>query len=283
MTNRVPSDKTIDDVRRFWSACPLFAGESARAVGTREWFEEHERVYVNDCFAGQPPAVFTDGLVPGSRLLDVGCGPGFWVRFFARRGFTRVHACDLTDVAVDLTNRSLGLFGLTATVRVGDAEQLPYGDASFDHVNCQGVIHHTPAPQQAVREFARVLSPGGTLCLSVYHRNALLRRPRALRLFTRVFGGVVGLEGRGRESLLASADAAEIVRMYDGRDNPIGRAYTGGELGRLLEGSFVVERMERFYFPSRAVPLRIPRALHRWLSVHFGLMVIVRARKRQTP
>ena len=283
MTDRVPTGKTIDDVRRFWSGCPLFAGESARAVGTREWFEEHEHVYVHDCFAGEPPAIFAEALPTGCRLLDVGCGPGFWVRFFARRGFTRVHACDLTDVAVDLTNRSLGLFGLTATVRVGDAEHLPYGDASFDHVNCQGVIHHTPAPQHAVREFARVLGPGGTLCLSVYHRNALLRHPLALRLFARLFGGVVGLAGRGRESLLATADAGEIVRMYDGRDNPIGLAYTVAELGRLLGASFLVERVERFYFPARAMPVRIPRALHRWLSAHFGLMVIVRARKRPTP
>ena len=280
MTDTPSTSKTIDDVRRFWTDCPLFTGESSRVPGTREWFEEHEAVYLHDCFVGRPPEIFTDDLSLSARLLDVGCGPGFWVRFFARRGFTRVYGCDLTEVAVELTNRSLGLFGLTATVQIGNAERLPYADGSFDHINCQGVIHHTPAPEDAIREFARVLAPAGTVCLSVYHRNALLRRPWAVRLFARLFGGIVGLQGRARESLLASGDAEEIVRMYDGRDNPIGRAYTSDELRRMLEPLFVVERVEHFYFPARALPVSLPRRLHRWLSRRFGLLVIMRARLR---
>ena len=72
------SGKTIDDVRRFWSANPLFVGEGSHAPGTREWFEEHERIYLNDCLAGEPPAVFSDGLSYDARILDVGCGPGFF-------------------------------------------------------------------------------------------------------------------------------------------------------------------------------------------------------------
>lgn len=271
--------KTIDDVRRFWSASPLFAGEGSAAPGTREWFEDHERVYVEDCLAGRAPAIFADGLSPTSRILDVGCGPGFWVRFFARRGFTRVSGCDLTETAVDLTNRSLELFGLQAAVGVGNAEDLPYGDGTFDHVNCQGVIHHTPNTRKAVEEMARVLAPGGTVCLSVYYRNWILRHPWALGLAARVFGRFVGLHGRGRESMLSSGDADEIVRMYDGRQNPIGRAYTEAELRELTRGVFTIQRLERFYFPARAVSMRLPSWLHRWLGRHYGLMIILRGRK----
>lgn len=278
-----PDDKTIDDVRRFWSEHPLFTGEGAATTGTREWFEEHEAVYLKDCLAGQPPAIFTDGVAPTARVLDVGCGPGFWVRYFARRGYLDITACDLTQSAVDLTNRSLELFGLTATVTVGNAEKLPFADASFDHVNCQGVIHHTPRPQAAVREFARVLRPGGTACVSVYHRNLLLRRPRLLQWVSRLFSRSVGLPGRGRESLLASGDAAEIVRMYDGSDNPIGRAYTEAEFRKLLGADFIVDRVEWFYFPARALALPLPVVVHRWLSRHFGLMIIATGRKRNTP
>ena len=272
--------KTIDDVRRFWSTSPLFVGEGSGPPGSREWFEQHESVYMRDCLAGEPSAIFTAGLARDARILDVGCGPGFWVRFFARRGFTRVTGCDLTEAAVDLTRVSLELFGLAATVEVGDAEALPYADQTFDHVNCQGVVHHTPAPRRAVEEFARVLRPGGTICLSVYRRAWLLRHPRALRIVARLAAAVIGLEGRGRDAMLASGDAEEIVRMYDGRENPIGRAYTEGELQTLVGGAFDVECVERMYFPGRALPVRPPAALHPWLGKRFGMMVVVRARKR---
>ncbi len=281
MTDRT-GDKTIDDVRRFWSTSPLFVGEGSGTPGTREWFDAHERVYLQDCLAGEAPAIFTDGVPRDARLLDVGCGPGFWERFFARRGFTRVSACDLTEAAVDLTNRSLDLFGLKAAVQVGDAEALPYPDQSFDHVNCQGVIHHTPAPHRAIEEFARVLTPGGTVCLSVYRRTWLLRHRWALRLVARLLGQFVGLQGRGREAILSSGNADEIVRTYDGSDNPIGRAYTEKELRQLVDGLFAVERVERFYFPARAVPIPLPAWLHRWLSRRFGLMVALSARRRST-
>jgi SAM-dependent methyltransferase len=279
VTERGSAQKTIDEVRRFWNACPLFVGEGSHAPGSREWFEEHERIYLRDCFAGEAPAIFTAGLAAGARILDVGCGPGFWVRFFARRGFASVHACDLTDAAVDLTTRSLSIFGLAADVQVGNAEQLPYADAAVDHVNCQGVIHHTPNPRKALEECARVLAPGGTICFSVYHRNLLLRHPAALRAFTRLFGGVVGLRGRGRESLLSAGDADEIVRMYDGHENPIGRAYTRAELQQMVGGLFTIEDVEFFYFPARALPFSIPRPVHRWLSRRAGLLIILRGRK----
>jgi len=270
---------TIDDVRRFWSASPLFVGEASETPGTREWFIEHERVYREDGLAGEAPAIFTDDVSPSARVLDAGCGPGFWVRFFASRGFARVTGCDLTQAAVDLTRRSLELFGLSADVDVGNVENLPYPDAAFDHVNCQGVIHHTPTARKAVEEIARVLAPGGTVCLSVYYRNWLLRRRWLLRIVVGLAGRFVRLRGRGRDAMLASGDADEIVRTYDGSLNPIGRAYTERALRHLVSGVFAVQRVERFYFPSRALPIRVPAPLHRWLARRCGLMIILRGRK----
>lgn len=270
---------TVEDVKAFWEAAPLFVGESREITGTREWFLEHERVYIDDCLAGSPSDIFTCDIDKGTCVLDVGCGPGFWVRHFARCGFTNIEACDLTEAAVDLTARSLEIFGLSARVRIGNAERLPYGDASVGHVNCQGVIHHTPDPALAIGEFRRVLGPAGTLCFSVYHKNFLLRHPALLRLVVAILGRRVGLRGRGRESMLVDADANEVVRRYDGQENPLGKAYTVRELRAMLSGLFAIERIEYFFFPARALPVPIPRCLHRWLSRRFGLLVVIKAKR----
>lgn len=274
------TNRTVDDVRRFWSNNPLFSGEGTAQPGTAEWFQEHERVYVEDCFAGSgPDPIFLEKIPAEARILDVGCGPGFWVRYFLRQGYKDVSACDLTETAVDLTKTSLGLFGLKADVVVGNAEELPYKPGSFDHVNCQGVIHHTPNTIKCIREFHRVLKPNGTLCFSVYHQNFLLRNPGLLRAFSMVAKNFIGLRGRGRERLLDSADAEEIVRMYDGAANPIGKAFTLTDMKKMIHGYFEIENIGYFFFPARALPIRIPRFLHKWLHVHFGLMLVIRARK----
>jgi hypothetical protein len=92
----------IDDVRRFWNDNPLFVGEGKNEPGTREWFLEFEKA-VSNILVGEPGPILTRGLLPSSRILDVGCGPGFWVRYFLRSGFSHVSACDLTPNAVELT------------------------------------------------------------------------------------------------------------------------------------------------------------------------------------
>jgi hypothetical protein len=93
-------------------------------------------------------------------------------------------------------------------------------------------------------------------------------------------GKLIGLKGRGREQLLASGNPDEIVRMYDGIENPIGKSYTYGRILRMAEkAGFAVLRKDFYFFPKRALPFSIPRSVHRFLSRHFGLMIILICRK----
>ena len=204
------AEATLDMVKNFWNAHPLFTDEASEEPGTKEWFLAHEAIINSDCLpAGKPDAIFMEALHLGMDICDIGCGPGYWVRHFLRQGFLRVSACDLTPAAIALTRRSLELFGLHTKGEIveGNAECLPFPDASFDHINCQGVIHHTPDTEQCIREFFRVLRPGGTVCFSVYYKNIILRHPMLLRLVSSIAGNSIALKGRGREHLLQHADA----------------------------------------------------------------------------
>src|SRR6266550_3152959 len=151
----------VDDVRAFWEANPLFTGESAFAPGTREFFEEHFRVTVEDCFAGELDLRVFPSAANADRVLDLGCGPGTWTIELTRRGARSVVAADLTERALELTRRRAELFGVHIETSRQNAEALTFESASFSHVNCNGVIHHTPDTEACVREIARVLRPGG--------------------------------------------------------------------------------------------------------------------------
>jgi SAM-dependent methyltransferase len=283
-TLRAPDDPgaspELEQVRRFWNANPLFAGELPQVPGEKAFFEEHARIQLRE-HSGKIDPIHLCDIKPGREVLDVGCGIGFWVHQFCERG-ARVSACDLSDTAVALTRKRLGLFGLRADVRQGNAEELPYPDASFDHVNCQGVIHHTPHTEACIPEFRRVLRPGGTLCFSVYYKTLVLRwRPlyRAVSWATRSW---LGMRGRGRERIMTAPDPEELVRRYDGAENPIGKAYTRSELRAMLKGYFEILEEKRFGFPRRVFPFPIPDSLHWVLSHGFGLMIILRCRRLES-
>ena len=150
--------KSLNDVKSFWEKNPLFHGESSFEPGTREFFEEHRRVVVEDCLAG----VMDKRLIPNcddGRILDLGCGPGLWTVEFLKRGANNVVAGDLTDIALKLTRKRLIAYDLEAEVVHANAENMIFRSNSFDHVNCQGVIHHTPDTEKCVAEIARVLKP----------------------------------------------------------------------------------------------------------------------------
>ena len=271
----------LDAVRQFWEANPLFTGESKLETGELAFFEEHERFTLSEHSDTLDP-IFTRDVEPQRKVLDVGCGNGFWVKQFSARG-AQMYACDLTDAAVHLTKRRLSLYGLSANVRQGNAEELPYESASFDHVNCQGVIHHTPNTEKCIAEFVRVVKPGGTVCFSVYYKNLVLRSKVMFRLVTFVARPFVRMSGRGREKMFAVKEPSELVRYYDGADNPIGKCYTRAELLAMIPAELEVLEERRFGLPRRAFPVALPTWLHRQLCRRFGLMLAVRCRRVEAP
>lgn len=276
-----PGSPSKADIKAFWESEPLFTGEVPHDPSSREFVLAHEQVYQTDVFAGRgfPDEFFP--FAPGAHVLDVGCGPGIWTRELARRGY-QTSAIDLTSNAVALARKSVELFGLAADIRQGDAENLPFPDASFDGVVSHGVIHHTPDTAKCVHEMARVLRPGGMAVVSVYYRNIVLRSKLLSRLAALVLSGWVTLPGRGRDDLLASGDANEIIRRYDGAQNPLGKAFTESEFRAMFEQAGLrVESTRRYYFPRRAFgTLGTALApLHAAVARRFGLMIAVIAQK----
>jgi SAM-dependent methyltransferase len=263
-------------VRQFWEQNPLWSGETRHEVGSCPYFEEHRRVVIGDCLAGRmDESIFPKG-ENRTRVLDLGCGPGFWTVELAGRGCRQIVAADLTQTALNLAKRRCEVYGVEAEFCIQNAEKLTFPDGSFAHVNCQGVIHHTPDTAACVQEIARVLRPGGTACISVYFRNILLRMWPGLWWMGRILAKAgAGMKGRGRERIFASRDANEIVRLYDGHHNPLGKCYSKREFLSMLAPHFRVDRVFYHFFPARAIPVRVPAFLHRLCDRALPFMIYV--------
>ena len=106
--------------------------------------------------------------------LDLGCGLGLQTAALRARGYDVVGL----DPSIGLLAVGQARMG-PSPVLAGSALDLPFRDASLDFVYTIGVLHHLPgreAQQQAVREIARVLKPGGLLLVHESNpRNPLFR------------------------------------------------------------------------------------------------------------
>jgi ubiquinone/menaquinone biosynthesis C-methylase UbiE len=187
-------------------------------------------------------------------VLDVGCGQGIDLINYARSE-ARVTGVDLTLRHVELARAHLESLGLEGAVLQGDAEALPFPDASFDRVSSNGVLHHTPDVDRALAEIARVLRPGGRATVLVYNRRSLhywveqvlhegLMRRKLFR-------------ERSMEGVLATGVEHSSI---DAR--PLVRVYSPGELRQMISAAGLdgVQVDLRHFLPSDTF---LTLALHR--------------------
>ena len=98
----------------------------------------------------------------GTRILDVGCGTGYFTRLLAE-GEEPVTAVglDLEEPFIDYARQRVGAQQLNIEFVVGDALALPFEDESFDVVASHTFLTSIPDPVKAMSEMKRVLRPGG--------------------------------------------------------------------------------------------------------------------------
>ena len=105
------------------------------------------------------------------QVLDIGCGTGqLAVRIREELPAVSIVGCDFSD---GMLQRAVARSATIDWVR-GDAGRLPFGDGAFDAIVSTEAFHWFPDQDAALREFFRVLKPGGRLLL------ALVNTPTAL-------------------------------------------------------------------------------------------------------
>ena len=274
-TEPVRAEPTKADVRSFWNRASC--GEVyAQGDGFAAQMREAER----SRYALEPYILdFADfGSGKGRYVLEIGVGMGCDHLQWARSRPHRLCGIDLTPRAIALTRQHLAIYDLASELEVGDAEALPYDDDSFDLVYSFGVLHHSPDTPRAIDEVCRVLRPGGTARIMIYHRASLT----GLMLWTR-YALLAGRPLRSLDEIYAQHLESPGTKAYSVRGAHelfarFSRVRVGVQLnhGDLLEGSAGQRHQGALLSAARRL---WPRAALRRLCPNLGLYLMIEATK----
>ena len=171
-------------------------------------------------------------ILPGHKVLDVGCGTGVLTLLAAREAGAqgRVVGFDLSDgmLAKAKALAQAGQFGERVEFVKGDAERMQFPAADFDSVVSLYALRHFPDPEQALREMFRCSVPGGQTLVAVGSAPPLFSGA-FLKAGMRVLSDrVLGLAGRS--PLYATAFLDQLIgRKLSGLDHGEHAAWTHGE------------------------------------------------------
>ena len=300
----------LSNVRAFWETEACGTHFVTRARNDEEFFNSYREFRYRTEW--HIPAFVGSVDVAGREVLEIGCGNGTDGVLFATAG-ARYTGVDLTPEAVDATRRHFAVAGLDGYLRIENCEHLSFADKSFDVVYSFGVLHHTPHPATAVREVYRVLKPGGTALVMLYHRRSFNYYVRILgwmraRLLVRILSragswhldrvklaalGLRGLRGNSSPQVWdihyanflrdgwAYLKAQNFVHhATDGPECPCAFVYTRSEAARLFMYFRRVE-MTLAHLPLNKYPLArwLPRGVERFLAGRIGWHLLIRASK----
>jgi ubiquinone/menaquinone biosynthesis C-methylase UbiE len=177
------------------------------------------------------PGVLDFPSMRGKHVLEIGHGMGCDLTTAALNGAV-AYGIDLTPNHHEIAKRTLDDAGVSAELHLGNAGELPFESESIDIVYSLGVLHHTDNIEQCISEAHRVLRPGGTFIMSLYHfwsvhhlwlmvlstKNGNLRRLGYRNLLSTVEAGADGVNikplvrlnsQRSTRKLLANFSRAE--------------------------------------------------------------------------
>jgi len=141
------------------------------------------------------PQPFVD-LKEGERVLDLGCGAGLDLYFFAKAvgENSKVYGVDISEDMANKARKNMHLVGIkNVEIKCGHSDDIPFEDNFFDVVASNGIYNLSPDKEKVMKEVFRVLKPGGrtVFCEIVLKDKLPLNIRKSIDDWFRCIGGAL--------------------------------------------------------------------------------------------
>ncbi len=268
---------SIKKVQEFWDRRPCNIRHSPKPVGTREYFDEVEK-----------RKYFVEPHIPrfaqferwkGKKVLEIGCGIGTDMINFARAG-AYVTAVELSKKSLEIARKRAEVYGLQNRIKFyhGNAEELSkfVPIEPYDLIYSFGVIHHTPNPENVIKEIKKYCHKNTEVKIMVYNRFSW-----------KVFWILL------KFGKLRFWDWKRIIARYSEAQegSPVTYTFTKKEIERLLRKSgfrvkeiwidhifpYDIKNYIRYKYVKVWYFRILPKKIFRWLEKHIGWHICVTA------
>jgi ubiquinone/menaquinone biosynthesis C-methylase UbiE len=109
---------------------------------------------------------------PGSQVLEIAPGPGYFAIELAKLGGYRISGLDISHTFVEIARKNAVESGVDVDFRQGNAASMPFDSKTFDFLLCRAAFKNFSQPVRALEEMYRVLKPGGSALIIDLRKDA---------------------------------------------------------------------------------------------------------------
>jgi len=169
----------------------------------------------------------------GSKILEAGCSTGYITRYIGNKFDCEITGVDLSELLVDIACARSDEQGLkNISFQQANVEELPFPEASFDLVYGQAITALVPDPLKALREYYRVLKPGGKVAtLDLFRLENLSAEmiDETNEIMSKVIGAKVNIRTLEQWKQLFTAAGYDKINIQDYYDQIFVRDYSTSE------------------------------------------------------
>ena len=219
-------------------------------------------------------------LRPGSKVLDAACGTGNLAVLAAKRGCI-TSGLDIASNLIAQARERARKESFTIEFTEGDAEAMPYPDATFDAVVSMYGVMFAPRPERVVSELRRVVKPGGLIALANWAPDGFIGK--MFSIFARHLPPPAGFP-----SPLLWGDEAVVRARFEGVGEKLQMTRRTARMCFPFDAAGTVEFFQRYYGPTHrafeSLPPASRAALKRELiELHTRHNVSTRPDETETP